>query len=90
MSVGVKVHPRLAVTNNEAAIQGALQGFGVTRLMSYQIAAHLAAGRLKRVLSDFEPPALPIHVLHREGRQASVKVRSFVDLLVERLRADLA
>ena len=89
-SVGVKVLPRLTVTSNEAAIQAALQGFGVTRLMSYQIAAHLAAGRLKRVLTDFEPPALPIHVLHREGRQASVKVRSFVDLLVERLRADLA
>lgn len=90
MLESVKIHPRLTVTNNDAAIQAALQGLGVTRLMSYQIAAHLAAGRLTRVLADYEPPPLPIHVLHREGRQASAKVRSFVDLLVERLRADIA
>ncbi len=90
MLESVKIVPRLTVTNNDAAIQAALQGLGVTRLMSYQIAAHLAAGRLTRVLADYEPPPLPIHVLHREGRQASAKVRSFVDLLVERLRADIA
>ncbi len=86
--VSVKVKPRLTVTSNEAAIQAALLGFGVTRLMSYQIAGHLAAGRLQRVLAKFEPPPLPIHVLYREGRHAPAKVRSFVDLLVERLRAD--
>ena len=89
-AVSVKVLPRLAVTNNDGAIQAALQGFGVTRLMSYQISGQLAAGRLKRVLTEYEPPPLPIHVLHREGRQASAKVRRFVDFLVERLRADTA
>ncbi|MBI3527512.1 MAG: LysR family transcriptional regulator [Betaproteobacteria bacterium] len=89
-TTSVKLTPRLTVTNNEAAIVAAVQGFGVTRLLSYQIAAFLASGQLKAVLSDFEPPRLPIHVLHSEGRQASAKVRTFVDLLVERLRADKA
>ena len=89
-SIDVKISPRLTVSNNDAAIQAALQGFGVTRLMSYQVAGHLAAGRLKRLLVEFEPAPLPIHVLHREGRQASAKVRTFVDLLVERLRGDAA
>jgi DNA-binding transcriptional LysR family regulator len=89
-SLAVKVRPRLSVTNNDAAIHAALQGFGVTRLMSYQVAAHLADGRLTRVLTDYEPPPLPIHVMHLEGRQASAKVRSFVDLLVDRLRGDTA
>lgn len=86
----IKVNPRLTVTNNDAAIQAALQGFGITRLLSYQIAPHLASGQLQTVLSEYEPPPLPIHVLHREGRQASAKVRTFVDLLVERLRTDKA
>lgn len=86
----IKLTPRLTVTNNEAAIVAAVQGFGVTRLLSYQIAAFLASGQLKAVLSDFEPPRLPIHVLHSEGRQASAKVRTFVDLLVKRLRGDKA
>jgi len=89
-SVSVKVQARLTVTSNEAAIQAALLGFGVTRLMSYQIARHVESGRLTRVLADFEPPALPVHVLHRQDRHASAKVRGFVDLLVERLRAEMA
>jgi DNA-binding transcriptional LysR family regulator len=88
--INVKVTPRLTVTNNDVAIQAALQGFGLTRLLSYQIASHLASGQLQTVLSEYEPPKLPIHVLHREGRQASAKVRTFVDLLVERLRNDKA
>jgi len=86
--INIKVNPRLTVTNNEAAIQAALQGFGITRLLSYQVAAHLASGGLRAVLVEYEPPPLPIHVLHREGRQASAKVRTFVDLLVHRLRTD--
>ena len=89
-SLSVKVHPRLTVSNNEAAILAALQGFGVSRLMSYQVAAHLKTGRLTRVLAEYEPPLLPIHVLHREGRQASAKVRTFVDLLVDQLRSNTA
>jgi len=38
------------------------------------------------VLQDFEEEPLPIHVVHAERRHASAKVRSFVDLCVERLR----
>ena len=86
----VKVHARLTVTNNDAAIQAALHGFGMTRLMSYQVASHLAAGRLTRILPDWEPAPLPIHVMHLEGRQTSAKVRSFVELLVEQLRGNRA
>ena len=40
------------------------------------------------VLSEFEREPLPVHVVHREGRQASQRVRAFIDLAVERLRAD--
>ena len=89
-TTSVKLTPRLTVTNNESAIVAAAQGFGLTRLLSYQVAAFLASGQLKAVLGDYEPPRLPIHVLHSEGRQASAKVRTFVDMLVERLRGDKA
>jgi DNA-binding transcriptional LysR family regulator len=89
-SLGVRVRPRLTVTSNDGAIQAALRGFGLTRVMSYQVAAHLAAGRLKRVLAAYEPPPVPIHVMHLEVRQAPAKVRSFVDFLVDRLRGEAA
>jgi len=88
--LGVKVKPRLTVTNNESAIVAACAGFGITRLLSYQIAPQLADGQLKALLVDYEPAKLPIHILHREGRQASAKVRSFVDLLATALRENKA
>jgi DNA-binding transcriptional LysR family regulator len=86
----VRIKPRLSVTTNESAIDSAVSHFGIARQMSYQIAPQLERGELKIVLSDFELKPLSIHILHREGRYASAKIRSFVDLMVERLRADKA
>lgn len=86
----VKVAPRILVNTNDGALEAARAGFGLTRLLSYQVAPQLASGELKKVLGAFEETALPVHVLHREGRHGSAKVRSFVDLAVERLRADQA
>ena len=86
----VKLRPRLTTTSNDSAVAAALSGFGLTRLLSYQVAEHLREGRLQTVLSEFEPAVLPVHVVHREGRHASRKTRAFLDLAVERLRADPA
>lgn len=87
-SLMIRVKPRLAVTSNHAAIEAAVCGFGITRLISYQIAPQLASGELKIFLSEYENKPIPIHIVHREGRHASVKIRSFVDLMAERLRAN--
>lgn len=87
---GVRLSPRILVNTNDGALEAAKSGFGLTRLLSYQVANELAAGTLKTVLTEFEEASLPVHVIHREGRHGSAKVRSFVDLAVERLRADKA
>lgn len=84
----IKVRPRMTTTGNDAARTAALSGFGVTRLLSYQVAADIAAGHLRVLLKDFEPAPLPIHVVHREGRRATGKVRAFVDLAVAQLRGN--
>lgn len=83
-----RVEPRLSVTSNDGAIEALRQGFGLSRLMSYQVAPMLDSGELRAVLVDYETPRVPIHVVHREGRSGSAKVRSFVDLIVARLRAE--
>lgn len=86
----VRLQARMTTTTNDSAVAAAIGGFGLTRLLSYQVAAHLRGRRLKTVLTEFEPEPLPIHVVHREGRQASQLVRAFIDLAVERLRSDVA
>ena len=88
VSRNYKLRPRMTTNTNESAIAAAVSGFGLTRLMSYQVAQQLESGALKTVLAEFEPAPLPIHVVHREGRSASRKVRAFLDLAIEQLRAD--
>ena len=88
--ISVRVKPRLTVTSNDAAIEAIQEGLGISLLLSYQVASHVNSGQLQTVLGEFEPKPLPIHVIHREGRYASAKVRSFVDLIVLRLRAEQA
>ncbi|MBB3445438.1 LysR family transcriptional regulator [Rhizobium sp. BK379] len=84
----VRVNPRLFCSTNEAAISAAASGWGLTRVLSYQIAPQLEAGELRTILSDYEEEALPIHVVHPEGRHASAKVRSFIDFAVGKLRSN--
>tara|TARA_R110001592_G_scaffold363355_1_gene685039 strand:+ start:4516 stop:5415 length:900 start_codon:yes stop_codon:yes gene_type:complete len=86
----LRIQPRLTVTTNDAAIEAAVRGFGITRLFSYQVAPQLASGDLKIILSDYESAPRPIHIVHREGRYTSTRVRAFIDLMVEQLRLDPA
>ncbi len=86
----IRLQSRLNTTTNDSAVAATIAGFGMTRLLSYQVAEHLRDGSLKTVLGDFEPDVLPVHVVHREGRHASRKARAFIDLAVERLRANTA
>ncbi|WP_224240303.1 LysR family transcriptional regulator [Hyalangium gracile] len=79
---------RLIVNSAEVAIEAALAGRGVARVLSYQVASELRRGRLQLLLEDYEPPPIPIHVVHAEGRRANARVRAFVDFAVERLRAE--
>ena len=85
-----RLHARMRTTSNDSAIAAAVAGLGITRLLSYQVAAHLKTGALQIVLEDFEAAALPVHVVHHEGRRATQKVRGFIDLAVDTLRADSA
>lgn len=88
--IGVKLKPQILVNTNDGALQAAKDGFGLTRLISYQVANELTAGTIKTVLTEYEEASLPVHVIHREGRHRSAKVRSFVDLAVETFRSNKA
>lgn len=84
--VSVRMKPRLIVTSNDSAIQAAVGGLGITRLLAYQVAEQVASGALQLVLETYEETPWPVHVVHREGRHGSSKVRTFIDCLVEDLR----
>jgi DNA-binding transcriptional LysR family regulator len=84
----LRVKPRRGVNNNDSAIEAVRCGFGIARLLSYQAAALLESGELVALLEDYATPAVPVHIIHRDSRQGSTRIRSFVDLMAERLRTD--
>ena len=86
----LRVRPRLTSSSNDAAIAAVVRGFGLTRVISYMVAPHLAAGRLKTVLSQYESAPMPVNVVHHEGRRSTPKVRAFIDLAAAMLRAEEA
>ena len=83
----VSVDPRLVVSTAQAGLDAAAAGGGILRLLSYQAAALEAAGTLQRVLVGYEPPPIPIHIVHPAGRYLAPKLRLFMDDCVESLRA---
>jgi DNA-binding transcriptional LysR family regulator len=86
----VPVRSRLVVNTAEAAIDATVAGLGVTRVLSYQMAAARKAGLLEVVLQDFEPAALPVNLVFDAQGALPQKLRAFVDFATPRLRARLA
>lgn len=82
----IKTQSRVSCTTVQAALDAAAHGAGLTRCLSYPAYDYLNGGRLIRLLDSFELPALPVNVVYRERRKASMRVRSFVDHIVEGLR----
>jgi len=86
----VRVNPILSVNATEAAIRAAIDGVGVTLAMSYLVAPELRSGRLVRLLTAYEPPPLPAHLVYPAASARAAKVRAFVELATPRLRALLS
>ena len=78
----VTIAPRYITNSAEAGLWHAEQGGGITMVLAYQAFDAIAAGRLTVVLSEFELPPRPIHVIYPASRMLSAKVRAFVDLAV--------
>ena len=83
----VAIRPRLIVNTAEAAIDAAVAGVGLTRVLSYQIEQPLAAGTLQIALRRFEAPPVPISLVYPSQRRLPYKVRAFLDFAAPRLRA---
>ncbi len=82
----LKARARLSCSTVQGAINAAVHGAGVVRCLSYPLHGPLGSGQLRRILPAYEGPPLPVNVVYREGRNAPMRVRSFVDHCVAALR----
>jgi Transcriptional regulator len=79
----VSLPARITVSGVDAYLACCEAGLGIAQFPRYRITEALAAGRLREVLPDLPPPALPVHVLYASQRQLPARLRVFVDWLVE-------
>lgn len=85
----VPIRSRLTVNTAEAAIDAAVAGLGVTRVLSYQVADAVASGELEILLEKYEPSPWPVSILFRDGLVPR-KLRAFIDFAAPRLEKALA
>ncbi|PAP96164.1 LysR family transcriptional regulator [Mesorhizobium wenxiniae] len=87
--LAVPIRSRLRVNTAEAAVDAAIAGVGLTRVLSYQITAAVRAGTLCTVLEAFEPQPWPVSLVHAGQGLLPVKLRAFVDFAAPRLKKRL-
>jgi len=78
----VPIRPFLRTNHVDAALDACLRGLGCAQFLSYQVEAQVKAGTLLRVLADFEPLPVPIHLVYPHARLLSPNVRALLDLAV--------
>jgi DNA-binding transcriptional LysR family regulator len=89
-AASVAIHSRLIVNTAEAAIDAAIAGVGVTRVLSYQIAEAMGAGTLVVALQAFEPAPWPVNLVYTGQRVLPLKLRAFLDFAAPRLKMGLS
>ena len=88
--VQAPVRSRMIVSTADAAIEAAVLGLGLTRVLSYQVADALQDGRLVRVLLDHEPSEIPVSLIYLGQGRLPMKTRAFIDFASGALRERLS
>ncbi len=80
----IKPTGNFSANNGEAIHDMAMDGLGITRMAEFLVAPSVKSGKLVRILQKYyRDIAVPIHAIYPTKRHLSVRVRAFVDYLVE-------
>lgn len=82
----IKVSGNFVVNGGHGNYEALIAGLGIARATDLRVAVDIGAGRLRRILRDFEPgSATPIYAAYKSGRLLPPKIRSFVNYLREHM-----
>ncbi len=88
--VSAPIRSRLTVNTSEAAVEAAIAGAGIARVMSYKMEGARRTGALVIILEEFELEPMPAHIVYPERKPMPLKLRAFLDWVTPRLKARLA
>ncbi|MEZ5541093.1 MAG: LysR family transcriptional regulator [Pseudomonadota bacterium] len=76
---------RMHANNGEVLARAAAAGIGITAGPTFILAGYLRDGRLERILTGFNQPAIGIHALTPPGRLVPRRVQVFIEYLADRI-----
>jgi DNA-binding transcriptional LysR family regulator len=85
--IAVPVRGSFVTNHADAALDACIAGLGFGLFLSYQVEPAIRARRLRVVLRDYQPPPVPVSIVHAEARRPSPRLRAFVDWMKPRLQA---
>jgi DNA-binding transcriptional LysR family regulator len=86
--LSVPINGRPTINSALAVRQAALEGLGIIELNSYLVGDDIAAGRLVRLLPQYQPKELHFYAVYAERRFLAPKIRVFVDAMLARIAPD--
>ena len=78
------------MSDSEAAIDAAISGAGITRVMTYKMEGARRAGSLVMMLEEFELEPLPMDIVYAERKPVPLKLRAFLNWVIPRRKARFA
>lgn len=78
----VRISGRLWANALDVLTAAALNGAGIVRAPSWQVADDLEQGRLQAILRDYEPMPAPVNAIFERTRRTSPPLRAFLDYLL--------
>ena len=82
----VRVDGQLVITINEGATASAVAGLGIAASSENSARAELEAGKLVRVLPDWDFGSMEVNALFVSGKTIKPAARAFADFLLRELR----
>jgi DNA-binding transcriptional LysR family regulator len=76
---------RLRIDSGPALLSAAIAGAGVIRQPEILVSEALAAGRLTRLLADFDLPARPLFLVYPPDQRPTAKLRAFIEFALSHL-----
>jgi DNA-binding transcriptional LysR family regulator len=82
----VPVGGNMQCDQGDTLIELAVLGMGITMMPAWLMRDHLDSGRLLRLLADWKPPSIPLHIVYAKSANIPLKNRLFVEFVRKEVR----
>lgn len=79
----IAISPRLSTDSLYVARKSAMTGLGVAVVSSWTVEEDIHEGRLVHLLPDWQPAALPVHLVYPWSRYYPARLRRFLEMMRE-------